>query len=596
MRRRLKSPCPITTHCESARYTHSTMIGASNTLASDSGCTADSSPTDSAALVSHGSSKPSSPISKVPVELLQSIFCYFRLTYDRDGRPSYLPPRSDGPLGWTAIMHVCRHWRHAARQCSELWVRIPLRSTEWTEVALECSRPRPIVVQWQKGFEKRRGRPSIRAVQLALKELPRIRVLSLEAVFFPSHGHFDRFIALPSGFFDGLDKDHAPALEVFRLINAWPTDLDGPISPPQLMHVQLSPKLHLLHLEGTFIAPNISSMHSGITSLTLQQCGIWKTSEEVYDAFSSIPGLEKLKIRAEAFPTAITEAPHPPQSIPMKRLRDLSISGRWHAVPTVLDLFTIPEEAELHLRFWGMVRTEDGIQELAASITRHLSSRAEADTTFQHLSVVDEEAFLSPCRWITSQAVLGSGAASPLGPIEIVPQIQSTSEWASEYGWRLLNLVPAMSSLRRLEIASEAFTLPKPWAKLDALARSADHLVIYGGEQTPAFFFAMALPEDEPCGDVFLNLTSIHIRNCGTIWPLREWSGSPLWKCDLPTPQTASGAEGRSLRVVIENCRIPEETIGRLREKLGAEAVVWDGVVEGSVVREARHDRWSQFW
>ncbi|KAI0066686.1 hypothetical protein BV25DRAFT_1417169 [Artomyces pyxidatus] len=81
------------------------------------------------------------PISRLPVELLSEVFCYMPVdvvmldTRRRNTFPS-----------WFAVTHVCRHWRRVAYACPGLWLFMPLESLEWTNVALEKSKPGPIII------------------------------------------------------------------------------------------------------------------------------------------------------------------------------------------------------------------------------------------------------------------------------------------------------------------------------------------------------------------------------------------------------------------------------------------------------------------
>ncbi|KAI0265560.1 hypothetical protein BC834DRAFT_165628 [Gloeopeniophorella convolvens] len=129
------------------------------------------------------------------------IFCYFRLAHKLDDRSSSLRVLGqDDTLAWTVVLHVCRHWRRAAYQCSEFWERIPLSSAKWAKVALEYSKPRTIIVEWKSGSGVLgEGYISVPAVLLALKELPRIRVLSLKELSFTIHeGHETRWGLSPA--------------------------------------------------------------------------------------------------------------------------------------------------------------------------------------------------------------------------------------------------------------------------------------------------------------------------------------------------------------------------------------------------------------
>ena len=87
---------------------------------------------------------PTSPISRLPVELLTQIFTHVpRIEFEECLRTP-TAPLSPKPT-WMAITQVCQHWRTMATNCKDFWSYIPLQTSPyWVEVSLARSYPCPI--------------------------------------------------------------------------------------------------------------------------------------------------------------------------------------------------------------------------------------------------------------------------------------------------------------------------------------------------------------------------------------------------------------------------------------------------------------------
>lgn len=93
------------------------------------------------------SPSPTSPISRLPVELLTQIFTHVpRMEFEESlhWQATQTTPLLPQPT-WIAIAQVCQHWRAVATNCKDFWSYIPLQtSPHCVEKSLARSYPRPI--------------------------------------------------------------------------------------------------------------------------------------------------------------------------------------------------------------------------------------------------------------------------------------------------------------------------------------------------------------------------------------------------------------------------------------------------------------------
>ncbi|KAI0034419.1 hypothetical protein K488DRAFT_84037 [Vararia minispora EC-137] len=118
----------------------------------------------------------------------------------------------DSTLGLLIVAsHVCRRWRNVALGSPELWTTIPLKAgLRWAEVALERSKPEPIIIH----IEATRSAPGPKQETVArvIRDLDRARKFSLNADGWPSPTLLDETILQP---LRGLS---APLLEELSLV------------------------------------------------------------------------------------------------------------------------------------------------------------------------------------------------------------------------------------------------------------------------------------------------------------------------------------------------------------------------------------------
>ncbi|VDC00413.1 unnamed protein product [Peniophora sp. CBMAI 1063] len=96
-------------------------------------------PTDAATSVLKSAS-----IDNLPPEILSQIFWHLPRLFDDIHTP--VPP-------WAVVLRVCHKWREVSTAYADLWTLIPLRTTQWTELALRLSNPCPITIHFPDPVE-----------------------------------------------------------------------------------------------------------------------------------------------------------------------------------------------------------------------------------------------------------------------------------------------------------------------------------------------------------------------------------------------------------------------------------------------------------
>ncbi|KAI0275173.1 hypothetical protein BC834DRAFT_35425 [Gloeopeniophorella convolvens] len=521
---------------------------------------------------------PPSPISTLPVEALESIFFHVRTIQDRGGRPEYLPPRSDGCLSWTALSQVSRHWRWIAHGYSELWERIPLTSATWTEVALEHSKPRSIIVQWQKEFEADRRGPSPRALRLALRELHRIRVLSLEdpgrELIKESDGPFAMMLEV----IRALYAQRAPLLQTLRLIG--PRGFAEVYNLPRFFGGEWPSGLRTLYLEEGFVGLPLR-LNSDLSSLSLEKCNLlWKSVEEMLDTLEALPNLEVLSIAKVALHgnSQPQELARPPTAL--HKLRSFSIFGSARSIALIMNYLSLPDGAAVRIRVSYYSGNDEEMGMLAASLNHLHSSRINARATFRHLAVIRHDAESGYDRWAATGAITFAGEPLP-DVLEVIPP----------YGYpgfapQLLSLLPMLASVDALEVSSRCILHLSVWLSPPGVLDTIPCVILVG---PAAHDILVALTDMDTLLERwsrFPKTTDLCVRSLGVdaghVELLRHLLGH-------------GASSGRPLRISLEKCTVTEGLVEMLRRGYGTEMVAWDEITEADEIPPSR-ERWTMFW
>ncbi|KAI0275344.1 hypothetical protein BC834DRAFT_44839 [Gloeopeniophorella convolvens] len=518
---------------------------------------------DSSALLHrHGTLKETScPISSLPVETLRTIFLHVRLLYDY-GLHCILWPRVDNPTTWTAVTHVCAHWRRVAEQYPELWEYIPLSNPNWTQRALLLSRPRPITVQMQPGRHL-----SAESLRLALRELPRIRVLWLSDQRLGSGEAEERKTSVMQIFFSSVGSRLADAAALEELhVGAWVHD-PPPVRAPDSAPL---PRLRSLFVAGMPL-PALGCLQQRLTHLSLENCKPWEFMTQMLDTLATLPSLERLCIKRHVLPTRFIETCGTPRVVSLSYLQCLDIIGSYHELFSLLNALRFPEEGELHLRLMGMMRARNidaTITALAGIVTHHYSSPVR----FQRLAIATDS---QRANYWTLRGAVVAGRAVPCllnfvahsGPRPIV-----------SYMAMLLGLLPVAESLRHLDVAiAEGPAAGNIWACLAPLTRGVEYVGAVGAA-AGELIHALRGVGNDPRGSLLPCMSTL----CISITVFPETQGQHTQDIlDVEPLLDAAKAwhtAGMPLQITFRKCHVSAMLVDLLKKVLGQEAVAWDGI------------------
>ncbi|KAI0275360.1 hypothetical protein BC834DRAFT_840192 [Gloeopeniophorella convolvens] len=535
------------------------------------------------------------PIASLPTECLAGIFCHVRLLCD----PS-APPKPTGKIPhWITITQVCGHWRRVAHACSELWTDLPLVSMAWTRTMLEHSRSRPVVVLWDKDAEEDGAELSLAALRAALDALPRVRELALEDTFekpeVPDRVWFtgpppkvrDRSPFIDE-VVDALCQQHAPLLEAFSLN----VTRDEFIQlPPELFKGEALPALRKLDLSGFSISPTSPCIHPGLSTLSLVQCRVWESAEDMLETIASLPNLEVLSIGRGTFPPILDEVRLVMRSVSLPKLRDLSIFGLTSEVTSVLGTMTFPEEAELYLYPECDDYTRDEIHAFATVINQHYASRIEAGFKFQTLSISEDEAMQGIASWTAKHPIADGEEQKDL--LEVTP-FQTVTENGLDFGLLLLPELPMLDSIRTLDVSGCLFWFPVPWNRLTELATNIEHLILTG-MTTEGFLVSLDLRET--FGQMaFPQLVSLTLRAVVLSEPNELVESSPPLEQLKVFLHRRKGAT-HPLKLILKECGVMPSTILELQNEFSTMTLVWDGIKQipqkGGILVESPRRFWD---
>ncbi|KAF9465948.1 hypothetical protein BDZ94DRAFT_1296135 [Collybia nuda] len=194
-------------------------------------------------------------ISRLPPELLSTIF---QLVQEKP--LTYFPERTK----WTAISHVCGHWRRVALQSPSLWSNIDIHGHEsgpgtWVEVFLERSKQAALTLSAKLTYR------SLQPIKAALEKVDRMRHLSLTLQ-----------TPMAQDLLDILENHPAPLLEHFQ-INCSTSEGSGRL-PDRLFSGNYS-SLRVLKLVNCDSSWNLPPLHN-LVILQIHNSNIFAGSGE----------------------------------------------------------------------------------------------------------------------------------------------------------------------------------------------------------------------------------------------------------------------------------------------------------------------------
>ncbi|KAF9241062.1 hypothetical protein BU15DRAFT_73546 [Melanogaster broomeanus] len=143
------------------------------------------------------------PVSRLPCEILATIFLYQAYSFYQD--PRYLAIRPWGAPPWANVSYVCRHWRSVALSCPSLWSFLFVSSPRWTDELLSRSKMVPLRIRIDGVFS---DQEAMILFEKVTTDVTRIQDLSLELPTLPCN--------LVEGILSKLSTP-APLLHTLRL-------------------------------------------------------------------------------------------------------------------------------------------------------------------------------------------------------------------------------------------------------------------------------------------------------------------------------------------------------------------------------------------
>ncbi|KAI0275342.1 hypothetical protein BC834DRAFT_852380 [Gloeopeniophorella convolvens] len=502
-------------------------------------------------------------------------------------------------MAWTVVTHVCSHWRRVAEQYPKLWEYIPLLNHNWTQRALLLSHPRSIIVQTVSGRS-----PFAESLHLALRELPRIRVLWLSDQFLDSGAAEPELTSVMQIFSSsaGSRLADAAALEELHLVGS--AFIPLPVRAPDPAPL---PCLHSLFVVGMPL-PALGCFQQCLTHLKLADCKPWASTAHVLDTLAILPSLESLSIDEGVLPTPIIDARETPRVVSLRCLQYLDVIGDSRELVELLDALRFPEEGELHLRLTGIGHARDeAITALAGAVTHHYSSPVR----FQRLAITHHAERGN--YWTLREGVV-AGRAVP-GLLNFVADADGGPRTVVSYVSRLLALLPVADSLRHLDIAIGAegpiagsiwtrvarrardeghATAGNIWTRVALLARGVEHVSAIGvaaGE----LIHALRGVGNNPRGSPLPSMSTLCITT--TVFPETQGPHTPDMRDVEPLLDAARGwhAAGMPLQITFKKCQVSAELVDLLKKELGQEAVTWDGILAIPELDYKRRMYWTTF-
>ncbi|KAI0322885.1 hypothetical protein OF83DRAFT_269808 [Amylostereum chailletii] len=264
-------------------------------------------------------------IYSLSVELLLEIFAYLPLLSQYADSGFAFP--------WISISEVCRHWYLVAQECRELWSIIPVENLQWTQIALE--RSRPVAVSIKIDFQASKAL-DIAAVFLALTELGRIG----EILIYDPDGENTSVV---NDIMQIIATSPIPRLETL-LIDVPDLDLSG-----SLFNSQAPSRLRDVQLFQLFTPPASVIFGPHLSTLEIVQCEVWRSRDDMAITISKLINLEELVL--------VGSLPHPQPvasniwNTHLPRLKRLKVADYIYRLMPMIVFMSFPTDADVDLAF-----------------------------------------------------------------------------------------------------------------------------------------------------------------------------------------------------------------------------------------------------
>ena len=328
-----------------------------------------------------------SPISRLPDELLATVFIFYARQYHiskwaKVETLRFRTPPPQVPL-WVGVSYVCRRWRIVALGCPTLWTYVFFVSRAWMTVLLQRSQMAPLRVRIDLAMppyeihlqttESRRTLDSLAMLEMLFEHLPRMEEFRIRGL---SAGVVRKIIPkliVP-----------APLLQSLQItVLSSRHSLASLDNPPPMLPVVFSrstPKLRSLHLSRVDIAWNSLTL-TGMTSLRLSSVPRLRTMQELSPILSQNPHLTDLELE-DVFPRSSSLIQDPlTEKITLPCLSRLSIMAAIPETVHFLSYVHVPLTTEIRLKC--ALGDHASLSQLLSHIQKRFSPHEDERETFR---------------------------------------------------------------------------------------------------------------------------------------------------------------------------------------------------------------------
>ncbi|KAI0028752.1 hypothetical protein K488DRAFT_89434 [Vararia minispora EC-137] len=326
----------------------------------------------------------SSPIIRLPTELLTEIFLYVRQECESGDEASdyeILP-------SWTIVTQVCSRWRLVALSFKLLWTKLPVGGSRWTRVALASSNPLPLDIH----FVLTGSAPAVLQVEGILKALEgtsRARDISLGDAWETEHE------SLLAAAFSVMSRHRASLLETFDIFDNHSDGLTN--LPDGIFRGDVPTNLHTLVLHSIGFGSSQPLLRSPLTTLHLHSCRTNMSIQKMFSILATIPTLEDLSLEDTDFTDpngdpleerTCTELSFRPHSIALPDLRRLSFIDTVYMITTFMLYLILPSSAILELDCdCNSTTMGEAAAAMSVALQEHFSPAISAGLSFSDLVI-----------------------------------------------------------------------------------------------------------------------------------------------------------------------------------------------------------------
>ncbi|KAI0315938.1 hypothetical protein OF83DRAFT_1284504 [Amylostereum chailletii] len=494
-------------------------------------------------------------ISRLPVETLSEIF-------------SYLPYFEDTPVTnaphWSPLLHVCRWWRQVAFDCRDLWRTVPIGCTEWTEMALERSKPGPIkivITARERDHQTILGPAS----RIAARQACRAQEIILGER--PISG--DGFIAsMRAGFMDQT----APNLTKLECVGYG-------MSHPRLFNGGPLPRLQSLSLSICVTHVQCPVFSAPLTSLFLDECEFRHSSWAFLSALALLPTLEHLFIKLLSFTDPPT-ADHPLVNLP--HLKRLELTDVHTSLLEIARSVAPPRDAYVQLsclHTGGAMTIRDLTRSLASVLARHFGTASSAEAAGETWTIDVKRGGRDEPQSVQSfvMSLSLNATAHPNGPL--TEKMAVAFNWSGDFAAsptlpQLVAMFPLthIASTVHFIVTEECTASADDWTALRDLIPSVKHIT---ATRTAACFLLEVLrsPAPAPAPVAFPRLGEICVANIDFV----AAENAPRFEALLEALDAIGHDENRKLVVVaLVGCVFAPGMTDRLMKFQERKKVFWE--------------------